>query len=237
MVDVAFENVPVVLVPGLNCSARLYAEQIPALWHFGPVTVADHTRDDTMAAIARRILSATPPRFALGGLSMGGYIALEIVRQAPDRVAKLALLDTSPRPETAEQTARRLPLMEMARTGRFSEIADLLFPVFVHRDRLGDEALKRVVRLMAEETGPETFVRQEQAIIARHDERPTLGAIRCPTLVLVGDSDALTPPVLSQEIAAAISGARLVVIPDCGHLSTLERPDAVNAALVEWMAG
>ena len=94
------DPLPIVLIPGLTCSARLYADQIPTLWRFGPVTVADHTRDDNMAAIARRILAAAPPRFALAGLSMGGYIAFEIMRQAPQRVAKLALLDTGARAET-----------------------------------------------------------------------------------------------------------------------------------------
>ena len=109
------------------------------------------------------------------------------------------------------------------------------FPVVVHRDRQGDEALKRLVRTMAEETGPEAFLRQQQAIIGRPDARPGLAAIACPTLVLVGDGDALTPPALAQEIAGGIRGARLVVIADCGHLSTLERPHAVTQALVEWM--
>ncbi|HXX03108.1 MAG TPA: alpha/beta fold hydrolase [Xanthobacteraceae bacterium] len=228
-------NLPVILVPGLNCSARLYAEQIPALWRFGPVAIADHTRDDSMPAIARRILAAAPPRFALAGLSMGGYIALEMTRQAPERVAKLALLDTSSRPETPEQTKNRLRVIELAEKGRFAEVADLLFPIFVHRERRDDEALKGVVRLMAEETGAEAFLRQERAIIGRADARPGLAAIKCPTLVLVGDGDELTPPHLSEEIAAGIAGARLVVVADCGHLSTLERPAAVTAATVEWM--
>ncbi len=177
---------PTVLVPGLNCSARLYAEQIPALWRFGPVLIADHTRDDSIAAIARRILAAAPPRFALAGLSMGGYIALEIMRQAPERVARLALLDTGARPELPEQTARRRPLMELARSGRFAQIPDLQFPVFVHKNRHGDVALRQLVRTMAEETGPDAFLRQQEAIIARADSRPGLGAIACPTLVLVG---------------------------------------------------
>lgn len=225
---------PTVLIPGLNCSARLYAGQIPALWRFGAVLIADHRRDDTIAAIARRTLAAAPPRFALAGLSMGGYIALEIVRQAPERVAKLALLDTGARPELPEQTARRRPLMELAKSGRFGEIPDLQFPVFVHKNRHGDVALRQLVRTMAEETGPDAFLRQQQAIIGRADSRPSLGAIACPTLVLVGEGDELTPPVLSQEIAAGIPGARLVVVADCGHLSTVERPQAVTQALVEW---
>lgn len=235
MPDRSADDLPTVLVPGLNCSARLYAEQLPALWRFGPVTVADHRRDDSMAAIARRILSAAPPRFALAGLSMGGYVAMEVTRQAPQRVAKLALLDTAARAETPAQTAGRQTVIDLASSGRFAEVPDLQFPVFVHRNRHGDEALKRLVRLMAEETGAEAFLRQEKAIIGRADARAALAAIKCPTLVLVGDGDELTPPHLSQEIAAAIAGARLVVIADCGHLSTLERPAAVNAALVEWM--
>jgi pimeloyl-ACP methyl ester carboxylesterase len=230
------ELLPVVLVPGLNCSARLYAEQVPALWRFGPVQVADHTRDDSMDAIAARILTQAPPRFALAGLSMGGYIALTMVRQAPTRVSKLALLDTSARPETPEQSERRKPQIALAQGGRFAEVPALQFPVFVHRNRQHDEALKERVRIMAEETGAEAFLRQQKAIMTRPDMRPLLASIACPTLVLVGDGDELTPPPLSEEIAAGIEGSRLVVVADCGHLSTMERPDAVNSALVEWMA-
>jgi len=229
------EALPAVLVPGLNCSPRLYAEQIPALWRFGAVMVADHIRDDTLPAIARRILAAAPPRFALAGLSMGGYISFEIMRQAPQRVAKLALLDTGARAETPEQTKMRLPRIELARQGRMVEVADSLFSLLVHRDRGGDEALKRLVRNMAEETGAAAFLRQQRAIMARPDSRPGLAAISCPTLVLVGDSDEATPPGLSREIAAGIRGSRLVVVAQCGHLSTIERPEAVTGALVEWL--
>ncbi len=229
------DSLPIILVPGLNCSARLYAEQIPALWRFGPVTVADQRRDDSIAAIARRLLTAAPPRFALAGLSMGGYIAFEIMRQAPQRVVKLALLDTGAGPETAEQTERRRHRIALTKAGRFAEAVDMHFPVVVHRDRHGDAALKRLVRAMAEEIGPEAFLRQQQAIIDRPDSRPGLAAIACPTLMLVGDGDVLTPPAQAQEIVAGIPGARLVIVPECGHLSTLERPQAVTQALVEWM--
>src|SRR5262249_41852149 len=117
------------------------------------------------------------------------------------------------------------------------EVPALQFPVFVHRNRQNDEALRERVRLMAEETGAQAFLRQQQAIMTRADARPFLPAIKCPTLVLVGDGDELTPPALSQEIAAGVAGSRLVVVADCGHLSTMERPDAVNRALVEWMTG
>jgi pimeloyl-ACP methyl ester carboxylesterase len=236
MPDTSLDDLPIILVPGLNCSARLYAEQIPALWRFGPVTVADHTRDDSIAAIGRRILAAAPPRFVLAGLSMGGYIAFEIMRQAPQRVAKLALLDTGPGAETPQQTEGRRPRIELVKAGRFAEMEEALFPLLVHRDRHGEAALRSVVRTMAEETGGEVFLRETKAIMGRADSRPTLSTIACPTLVLVGDGDVLTPPAVAQEIASGIPGARLVVVPDCGHLSTLERPQAVNKALVEWMA-
>jgi pimeloyl-ACP methyl ester carboxylesterase len=226
---------PIILVPGLNCSARLYAEQVPLLWQFGPVTVADHRRDHSMAGMARRILAAAPPRFALAGLSMGGYVAFEIVRQAPGRVAKLALLDTGARAETPERTAERKPLIDMARQGHFADITDNQFPLLVHRSRHGDSELKVKVRAMNEETGPEAYVRQQQAIMSRPDSRPGFPAINCPTLVLVGDDDRLTPPALAHEMAGGIRGSRLVVVADSGHLSTMEQPGAVNAALLEWM--
>jgi len=235
MSDAWSESLPTVLVAGLNCSARLYAEQIPTLWQFGPVLVADHRRDDSMAAMARRILASAPLRFALAGLSMGGYVAFEIMRQAPGRVAKLALLDTGARAETPERTEQRKPLLQLARQGRLGDITDLQYPLLVHHSRHADVALKATVRAMNEETGAEAYLRQQQAIMSRPDSRPGLAAIRCPTLVLVGDSDEATPPELSREMAAAIRGARLVVVPDCGHLSTLERPQVVTRALVEWL--
>ena len=229
------DALPVVLVPGLTCSARLYAEQIPALWRFGPVIVADHTRDDSMASIARRILAGAPPRFALAGLSMGGYIAFEIMRQAPQRVARFALLDTGARAETPEQTERRKVVIALAKSGRYAEVPDIAFPIYVHRNRLNDADLKRTVRMMAEETGVDAFLRQQQAIMSRPDSRPGFSSIKCLTLVLVGDGDEATPPELAREIAGAITGARLVMIADCGHLSTLEQPEKVTAALVDWM--
>jgi pimeloyl-ACP methyl ester carboxylesterase len=228
-------SLPIVLIPGLTCTARLYAGQIPALWPFGPVTIADHRRDDSMAAIAQRILATAPPRFALAGLSMGGYLAFEIMRQSPERVVKLALLDTGARADTAEQTERRHVLMAKAKAGGFTEIADLAYPLYVHRDRHNDTALKSIVMKMVEETGLDAYLRQQQAIIGRPDSRPGLPAISCKTLMLVGEGDEATPPELAREIASAIPGARLVLIPGSGHLSTLEKPDAVNKALAEWM--
>lgn len=230
------EGLPVLLVPGLNCSPRLYAPQIAALWRFGPVTVADHTRDDSIAAIARRILASAPPRFALGGLSMGGYIVLEIVRQAADRVVRLALLDTGPRADAPEASEKRRVNIAAAQAGRFDEIIGAQFPLYVHSSRANDRALKAEYLAMCHDVGAQAYVRQQTAIMHRVDSRPLLPTIRCPTLVLVGEQDEATPVALSQEMANAISGAKLIVVPECGHLATLERPEAVTQAMVDWLA-
>jgi pimeloyl-ACP methyl ester carboxylesterase len=228
-------SIPLLLVPGLLCTSRLYDPQLPYLWQSGPVTIANHTRHDSMAAIAADILASAPPRFALAGLSMGGYLAFEIVRQAPERVLKLALLDTSARPETPQQTERRLPQIEMAKSGRLQEILGRLFPLLVHPDRHNDAGLRAVADVMVAETGPDAFIRQQTAIMQRPDMRPNLGSIRCPTLVLVGDTDALTPPEHAREIAAGITGSTLVIVPGCGHLSTLEKPDIVTQHMTAWL--
>jgi pimeloyl-ACP methyl ester carboxylesterase len=166
---------------------------------------------------------------------MGGYIALEIMRQAPGRVAKLALLDTSAQPERAEQTALRKERIALTKAGRFAEVLEAHFPLLVHVSRHGDAALKATLRAMHAEVGPDAYLRQQHAIMGRADSRPSLAAIACPTLVLVGDSDTLTPPADAEVIAAGIKGSRLVVVPACGHVATLERPAEVNAALEEWI--
>ncbi|MEJ0077169.1 MAG: alpha/beta fold hydrolase [Alphaproteobacteria bacterium] len=229
-------SLPVVLIPGLDCSARLYAAQIPVLWRFGPVTMAAHTRDESIAAIARRVLDDAPPRFALAGLSMGGYIALEIMRQAASRVDRLALLDTNARDDSPEAQEKRRANIALAESGHFDEAIELVWPLLVHRDRHSDAALKQIHVDMCHDVGAEAYVRQQRAILTRADSRPLLPSIKCPTLVLVGEQDELTPPFLSEEMAAGIPGAKLTKVPHCGHLSTLEQPDAVNAALVEWMS-
>ena len=225
----------VLLVPGLLCSPRLYAPQLPALWRRGPVVVANTLRGESIAAIAESILADAPPRFALAGLSMGGYVVLELVRQAPERVERLALLSTSARPETPAATERRRPLVRLAESGRLDEVAELLFPLLVHESRHDDAELLDVVKSMAADVGAEAFVRQQHAIIGRPDARPLLPEIRCPTLVVHGDGDEVIPPECGEEAVAAIPGARLVLLPRCGHLSTLEAPDEVTRALVDWL--
>jgi pimeloyl-ACP methyl ester carboxylesterase len=228
-------TMPILLVPGLVSSPRIYAPVVPALWRFGPVTVANHIRDDNMGAIARRILAEAPPRFALAGHSMGGYIAFEIVRQAPDRVAKLALINTQARPDTPEATERRRGMIARAQGGGYRAILDELFPGFVHPSRLGEAALRQLVHDMGDDIGVEAFVRQQTAILSRADSRPTMATIKCPTLVLTGDADNTIPNSLSVEMAQGIPGARLAIIPDCGHLPQVERTQACADALVEWL--
>jgi pimeloyl-ACP methyl ester carboxylesterase len=228
-------TMPILLVPGLASSSRIYAPVLPALWRFGPVTVANHIRDDNMGAIARRILAEAPPRFALAGHSMGGYIAFEIMRQAPDRVAKLALINTQARPDTSEATARRRGQIARAQAGEFHALLDELFAGFVHPSRHGDAALRQLVHDMGDDIGPDAFVRQQTAVMSRADSRPTLAWIKCPTLVLTGDEDNTIPNSLSTEMANGIPAAKLVILSACGHLPQVEQPQATADALVEWL--
>jgi pimeloyl-ACP methyl ester carboxylesterase len=181
------------------------------------------------------VLARAPSgRFALAGLSMGGYCALEIVRQAPERVAALALLDTSARPDTPEGTTNRRRLVKLAEHD-FDRVVDELLPKLVAPAHLADPAIAGVVRAMARAFDPTSFARQQEAIISRADSRPLLPTIACPTLVLCGREDALTPPAVHEEMAAAIPRARLVLVDGSGHLSPLERPEAVTAALAAWL--
>ncbi|HEX6012957.1 MAG TPA: alpha/beta fold hydrolase [Geminicoccaceae bacterium] len=227
---------PLVLLPGLLCDARLFAAQLPALSAETEVTVADLARDGTIGAMAERVLATAPARFALAGLSMGGYVAFEILRNAPERVARLALLDTQARADTEEALARRRGLMQLAEKGEFKGVSPRLMPFFIHRDRLGDRELTGTVQAMAESVGRDGFLRQQAAIMARPDSRPDLPAIACPTLVLAGREDAVTPPERQHEMATAIPDATLVLLPRCGHLSPLERPEAVARQLLLWLS-
>ncbi|MDB5829246.1 MAG: bpoC [Variovorax sp.] len=227
---------PVLLIPALYCSPRLFEQQIPALWNFGPVQIANHAMGDSIADIARQILAAAPPRFALAGLSMGGYTAFEIMRQAPERVTRLALLDTSARADTAEAAQGRLVSIRLVAEHGFDRFLDQAWQIAVAPARLNDAALRERYRQIAWDVGPERFMRQQRAIGQRPDSRPQLGAIRCPTLVLVGNEDVATPPHLAEEIAAGIAGSQLVKVADAGHLTTIEQPEAVTQALVDWLS-
>ncbi len=231
------DQLPFLLIPGLNCSKRLYQHQIPALSRLGTVSVGDHTRDETISAMTARILEAAPPRFHLIGLSMGGYIAFEMLRTAQPRIGKLALLDTSSRADLPEHTERRKKLIALTQSGKFSEVNDVLWPLLVHEDRKGDVALRKIVDDMGADTGPEAFVRQQRALISRADARPVLPSVTRPVLVMVGEGDCLTPLPFAQEIASGIAGARLEVIAGSGHLSPLEQPEAVTKSFLKFFEG
>ena len=228
--------IPLILVPGLLCTQALWQPQVDGLADAARIAVTgEHTRHTDIGAIAAAILAAAPPRFALAGLSFGGYIAFEIMRRAPHRVDRLALLDTTANQDSDERRKLRRDLIKQSQMGRFIGVTDRLLPQFIHPDRLGDRALVDTVKQMALDVGRDGFIRQQTAIIGRPDSRRDLAGIECPTLVLVGRQDVLTPLALHEEMQAAIPGAQLSVIEDCGHLSTLERPEAVNQALRRWL--
>ena len=225
-----------VLVPGLLCDPILWRAQVEALADVAEMWVADHTRSETMAGVARDVLADAPfENFALAGLSMGGYISLEIMRQAPQRVSKLALLDSAARGESPEQTERRKGLIDIAERGKFLGVTDMLMPMLVHPSRLADAPLTGAIRQMAKNVGKEAFIRQQRAIMSRAESRPLLATIKCPTLVLCGRQDQLTPLDRHEEMAAGIKGASLEVLEECGHMSTMERPGQVNQALRRWL--
>jgi pimeloyl-ACP methyl ester carboxylesterase len=227
---------PLILIPGVLCTAELWRDQVAALGSAADVAVTlEQQRHDSAAAIARAILAAAPPRFALAGLSMGGMVAFEIMRQAPDRVSRLALLDTTAEPDTSAAGEVRRARLRLVEAGQFELVLGLQLARFLPPWRLADTVLVDRVLAMLRASGPAVYLRQERAVIARADSRPTLGTIRCPTLVLSGREDAATPLPGAELIAAGVPGARLVVLERCGHLSTMERPDEVNAALADWL--
>jgi pimeloyl-ACP methyl ester carboxylesterase len=229
------EKTPLALLPGLLCDAALWQPQVTALADIAAPWVANLTGQDSVAAMAESVLAAMPERFALAGLSMGGYVALEVIARAPQRVSRLALLDTRFQTDSREEASRRRGLIELAEKGQFKGVTPRLLPLFIHEGRLGDADLTGTVTAMAERVGKDAFIRQQRAIMGRRDHSATLVAIHVPTLVLCGRQDALTPLADHQAMAAGIADARLVVIEDCGHLATIERPEAVNAALRRWL--
>ena len=223
------------VLPGLLENADGFAPVIEGLGARAACSVADLTRSDTIAALARDALAQAPEgRFALAGHSMGGYVALEVMRQAPERVERLALLDTHARPDSPEATENRRRLMAIA-DHDFPAVIAAQMPKLLTPKHLQDPALAGVIESMALAVGKEGFKRQQQAIIRRIDSRPHLKDIRCPTLVVAGRDDQLMPVELLQELADGIAGARLTVIEDCGHMAALEQPARVLAALVEWL--
>jgi pimeloyl-ACP methyl ester carboxylesterase len=226
--------IPFVLIPGLNSNARTYRDAAQALWPFGPVTIANTLEGEGVSGMARAILRDAPPKFALGGFSMGGYIAFEILRQAPECVLGLALIDTTARADTEQSADMRRRRIEQTKAGKFGLVVEQSFPTSVHPSHSADPELMAIHRAMSLGNGPEAYVRHQQAIIDRPDSRSLLASIKVPTVIIVGEADQTTPVEVAQEMHQGITGSRLVIVPDAGHMAILEQPQVVVAALVEW---
>lgn len=225
-----------VLLPGLLATRRVWQNQIEALSDIADIIVPELYDYDSMGAMAEAALAAVKGPFALAGFSMGGYVSFEILRRAGQRVERLALVDTQATPDTPEATARRLGFIEQTKIGRFKGVQPAIMPTILHPSRFEDTSVTQPILDMALEVGAEGFVREQHATMARPDSRPMLGSIRMPTLVIVGRQDQTTPLARAEEMAATIPNARLVVIEECGHMSPLEKPAEVTAALRRWLA-
>lgn len=227
--------IPLVLIPGQLCTGKIWQNQIDALADISTTSIADQHTTDTVSQIAELILKTAPDKFALAGHAMGGFIAFEVMRQAPDRVVGLALLDTIAAADTPAQIERRMGYAKLVQEGHFGDVIEQRYDLVLHPDRTGEPALRAAVKQMAMETGAEAFLRQQNIIITRPDSRIDMHEITCPTLVLMGRQDALSSLETHQEIANAIRNATLEVIEDCGHFSTLEKPKEVNNLLRQWL--
>ena len=224
---------PVLFLPGLLEDADAFAYQIEQLDEIAPCTIADLTRADTIAELAKEALEQAPAgKFALAGHSMGGYVALEVMRQAPARVDRLALLNTHARPDTAEATENRKRLMELAEKD-FAAVIRSLLPKLVQGKHL--DALSGPITEMALACGKDAFLRQESAIIGRIDSRPHLAAIRCRTLVVAARHDALMPVEWLEELARGIHGSTLAIVEDSGHMASIEKPREIADLLAAWL--
>jgi pimeloyl-ACP methyl ester carboxylesterase len=233
---------PLLLVPGLLCSPRLYGAQVAALKDVAEIVVPDWREAplsifDTWDRTTRWVLDRMPAGpFALAGLSLGGMIAVEIMQIAAERVTRLALLDTGMRSQNATEQAVRRARIRLANEGHFELVLGLQISRFLPAYRLTDKALVDDVMAMCTETGVEVYKRQEELAAVRVDRRPDLPKIRCPTIVVCGRDDVATPLAFSEEIAAAIKGSQLLVIEQCGHLITMEKPEETNAILRRWLS-
>ncbi len=227
-----------VLIPGLLNDAELWNRQIDALDDLvDRIVIPDTARHQTIEPIAAEILAEAEGPVAVAGLSMGGYVALEMLRQAPDRIERLALLDTSARRDSDEQRRRRTGLIELAEKGRFKGVTPRLLPMLVHESRLQDPTVTRPIFDMAARIGRDGFIRQQKAILSRQDSRDLIAELDVPTLIVCGREDQLTPLTFSEEMAATVPGAELHVIEACGHLPALERPEETATLLRAWLAG
>ncbi|HSW08154.1 alpha/beta fold hydrolase [Aquabacterium sp.] len=226
----------VILLPGLASDVTLWRDQLPMLQARGPVHVTEaHAHFGTLPEMAIGLLAAHDGPLVLIGTSMGGILALEVFRQAPQRVRAMALLGSSARPDTPELIALRTNAIGLFETGRMDEVLRANVPFAFHASKAQDPELVADYLAMVRRAGPEQLIRQNRAIMARADSRPLLAGLSCPLLVVCGEADLLTPPEYSREIAAAVPQADLVLLPDCGHLLTLEQPQRINALLGDWL--
>ena len=223
------------LIPGLLCDQALWQAQASALSGQCRPLVADISKAATITEMAAAILAAAPPRFALVGLSLGGYVAFEILRQAAHRVERLALMDTAAAADDEARQRRRRGLIELAQKGKFKGVTPRLLPLLLAPAAQANPAVTEVIFAMAARIGRDGFIRQQQAILSRPDSRPLLPTIDCPCLVAVGRQDELTPLATATEMAADIPTARLHVFEDCGHLPPLEKPAETTALLADWL--
>jgi len=224
-----------VLLPGLLCDSALWQHQIKALEDDVNILVPDLTGAETMPELAKTVLSMAPESFALAGLSMGGYVAMEIMRQEPSRVSRLALIDTSARPDSDENRRKRRGLIELAQKGDFKGVTPRLLPMLIAAMRLQDEELTKLIIDMAGRVGMSAFLNQQKAILSRIDSRPHLSLIDVPTTIICGEQDALTPPEHAEEIASHIKHSEVHIIVGAGHLAPLEQPAPVNKILKKWL--
>ncbi len=226
-----------VFLPGLAADATMWRHQLSAMpAHLNPLVTDVHSRHASLPEMAAALLREQAGALILCGASMGGMLAMEVVRQAPRRVKALALLGTNARPETEAMRALREEAIELFAQGRAEEVLRANLPLAFHPSRAADSALLQSYLDFVLQAGAEQLIRQNRAVMERPDARLHLGAVSCPTLVMCGDSDQLTPPECSREIAALIPGSELVLLPQCGHMLTMERPADVNAALLAWLA-
>jgi pimeloyl-ACP methyl ester carboxylesterase len=228
---------PIVFACGQLLDERCWEPQRTAFAGQRSLFVCDHCSDDTIEAMAKRLLASAPDQFLLMGHAMGGFVALEVMRQAPERVKGLALLATLANGDGPAQTERRMGYIKLVEDGRFEQVAEERIPMLLAPARRSDPVLMGQIRAMAQDTGAKIFLRQQRAIMSRIDSRPSLGLITVPTLILWGDEDGITTMAQQQDLLGGISGSRLEVLKGCGHLSTLEVPSEVNALLSAWMDG
>lgn len=221
----------IVLIPSQLCTELVFEPQIPVLSSLGRPRVFVQRDHDTVGAMAQSVLDASPERFVLITHGMGGFVAFEMLRRAPQRIGKLVLMSALAPADTPKQTERRMGYIRLVEQGRFDGIIEERIPMLVHPSRTGDAALTAILRRMAGDTGAEVFQRQQRAIMARPDSRPMLASIACPTMLVFGRQDGITTIEHQNEMVAAIPDVRLEIIEECGHMMTLEKPDAVNALL------